>query len=123
MDSNGNLVHVSAKLPSYSGIKWCRHAYETRTKSRTSVSFSEFVRFVKEESDLANDPVFSPDALRREKEGITSRLVRGKISQGGGIRIDELTASLPVLRKSIPQGNPVQSAQSPSVPFATGTTH
>ena len=67
LDSNENLVHVSAKLPSYSGIKWCRHAYETRKKSRTSVSFSEFVRFVKEESDLANDPFFSPDVLRREK--------------------------------------------------------
>ena len=67
LDSNENLVHVSAKLPSYSGIKGCRHAYKTRKKSRTSASFSEFVRFVKEESDLANDPVFSPDALRRER--------------------------------------------------------
>ena len=63
LDSNENLVHFSTKLPSYSGIKWCRHAYETRTR----VSFSEFVRFVKEEHDLANDPAFSPDALRRER--------------------------------------------------------
>ena len=67
LDSNENLVHVSAKLPSYSGIKWCHHVYKTRKKSRTSASFSEFVRFVKEESDLANDPVFSPDALRGER--------------------------------------------------------
>lgn len=76
MDSNENLVHVSAKLPSYSGIKWCRHAYETRTRSRTSVSFSEFVRFVKEESDLANDPVFSPDALRRERRNYSETRAR-----------------------------------------------
>ena len=76
LDSNDNLVHVSAKLPSYSGIKWCRHAYETRTKSRTSVSFSEFVRFVKEESDLANDPVFSPDALRRERRNYSQTSTR-----------------------------------------------
>ena len=76
LDSDENLVHVSAKLPSYSGIKWCRHAYETRTKSRTSVSFSEFVRFVKEESDLANDPVFSPDALRRERRNYSETRAR-----------------------------------------------
>jgi len=63
LDSNENLVHFSAKLPWYSGIKWCCHAYETRT----SVSFSESVCFVKEEYDLANDPAFSPDALRRER--------------------------------------------------------
>ena len=33
-----------------------------------SVTFKHFVKFVKEESDLANDPVFSPDALRKERK-------------------------------------------------------
>ena len=32
------------------------------------MSFAEFVQFVKEESDLANDPVFSPDVLKRERK-------------------------------------------------------
>lgn len=36
-------------------------------KSSPHVSFSEFVKFVKVKSDLANDPIFSPDALKREK--------------------------------------------------------
>lgn len=70
LDSNQNLIQVSTKLPSYSGVKWCRHAYETRTKSASNtVTFSDFVRFVKGESELANDPVFSPDALKRERKG------------------------------------------------------
>ncbi len=70
LDSNQNLIQLSAKLPSYSGVKWCRHAHENRTKSGPkAVTFSEFVRYVKSESELANDPVFSPDALKRERRG------------------------------------------------------
>ena len=67
LDSNRTLTKISAKLPSYSGTKWRRQAYETRAKSG-SVTFKSFVKFVKEESDLANDPVFSPDALKRERK-------------------------------------------------------
>ena len=45
LDSNQNLIQVSTKLPSYSGVKWCRHAYETRTKSATNtITFSDLVR-------------------------------------------------------------------------------
>ena len=29
LDSNQNLIQVSTKLPSYSRVNWCRHAYET----------------------------------------------------------------------------------------------
>ena len=28
LDSSQMIIQVSAKLPSYSGVKWCRHAYE-----------------------------------------------------------------------------------------------
>ena len=43
------------------------------------MSFAEFVQFVKEESDLANDPVFSPDVLKRERKGLeTTKDYRGK---------------------------------------------
>ena len=70
LDSTPTLTRVSAKLPSYSGVKWRRHAYDTRKKSGSNVSFAEFVQFVKEESDLANDPVFSPDVLKRERKGL-----------------------------------------------------
>ena len=77
LDSNQTLIQVSAKLPSYSGVKWCRHAYETRTKSSSNaVSFKDFVQFVKGESDPANDPVFSPDALRKERRSHTEVTTR-----------------------------------------------
>ena len=66
LDSSQTLTNISAKLLSYSGTKWCRQAYETRAKSG-SVTIKVFVKFVKEESDLANDPVFSPDARKRQK--------------------------------------------------------
>ena len=43
------------------------------------MSFAEFVQFVKEESDLANDPVLSPDILKRERKGLeTTKDYRGK---------------------------------------------
>lgn len=61
------LTKITAKLPSYSGTNWCRYAYETRRKSG-SITFRDFVKFVKEESDLANDPIFSLDALKRERK-------------------------------------------------------
>ena len=73
------LIQVSAKLLSYSGVEWCRHAHEVRTKSCSNVSFSEFVQFVKGESDLANYPVFSPDALKRERKSHeTTKGYKGK---------------------------------------------
>ena len=68
LDSTQVLRQVSAKLPSYSGVKWCRHAHDHQTKKEKRISFHELVKFVKEEAELANDPVFSPDALRRERQ-------------------------------------------------------
>ena len=80
LDSTQNLIQVCAKLPSYSGVKWCRHAYDKRTKSGSNVSFSEFVQFVQGESDLANDPVFSPDALKGERRSLdATRENKGKV--------------------------------------------
>ncbi|XP_028514343.1 uncharacterized protein LOC114574887 [Exaiptasia diaphana] len=66
LDSTEALIAMTAKLPSYSGVKWCRHAHDMRLRMK-KVSFTEFVRFVKEEADLANDFIFSPDALKRER--------------------------------------------------------
>ena len=68
LDSSQMLVKIGAKLPSYSGVKWCRHAHELQTKSGLPVLFKDIVNFVKGESELANDPVFSPDTLRLERK-------------------------------------------------------
>ena len=61
------LIQISAKLPSYSGVKWCRHARDIRAKTKSAVTFSDLVQFVKEEAELATDPVFSPNSLKRER--------------------------------------------------------
>jgi len=66
LNSTETLCLVSSKLPSYSGIKWCRHAHEAQMKSRKIVTFSDFTKFVREEAEVANDPIFSPDALRQK---------------------------------------------------------
>ncbi|KAK3742217.1 hypothetical protein QZH41_000664 [Actinostola sp. cb2023] len=49
-------------------VKWCRHAHEFQAKSGKPTSFSNFVKFVRQEAELANDPVFSPEALMRERK-------------------------------------------------------
>ena len=67
LDSTQTLLQISAKLPSYSGVKWCRHAHEAQTKTKKIITFNDFVKFVKEEAELANDPIFSPDALKKER--------------------------------------------------------
>lgn len=64
-----NLIQVSTKLPSYPDVKWWHQVYSTWTKFGSNVSFCEFVQFFKGESDLPNNLVVLPDALRREGRG------------------------------------------------------
>ena len=66
------LVTPSAKLPSYSGVKWCRFAHEEQAKRQNPIGFKDFVQFVKQEAEVAHDPVFSPDALERERNKATN---------------------------------------------------
>ena len=82
LDSSQILVTLSAKLPSYSGVKWCRFAHEEQTKHQKPIGFKDFVQFVKEEAEAANDPVSSPDALKRErnKSNIASEQ-RGRVAR------------------------------------------
>ena len=68
LDSNHILIQIASKLPSYSGIKCCHYAHNAQLKLGFPLRFTDLVRFVKEESDLANDPVFSPDVLKRERK-------------------------------------------------------
>jgi len=67
LNSTETLIQISAKLPSYCGVKWCRYARDRREKTKDVVSFSDLVEFVKLEAELATDPVFSPNALKRER--------------------------------------------------------
>ena len=67
LSSTKVLQKVSAKLPSYLGNKWCRYAREIQKKSDDIVSFHHLVDFVKDEADLATDPIFSPERLKKER--------------------------------------------------------
>ena len=61
------LKQVSSKLPSYSGVKWCRHAFDVKKHHGRIVTFRDLVKFVETEADLATNPVFSPDVLKSER--------------------------------------------------------
>lgn len=68
LDPMDVLKQVSSKLPSYSGVKWCCHAFEVKENYGRTVTFRDLVKFTKTEADLATDPVFSPDILKSERK-------------------------------------------------------
>ena len=81
LNSTRLLQEVSTKLPFKSGSRWCRQARDVLKKTERTVSFHDLVEFVREEADLANDPVFSPEALKSKKKKAPDRS-RIKRSQG-----------------------------------------
>ena len=68
LDSSQVLLSLSSKHPSYSGVKWCRFAHEEQMKRERPIHFKDFIQFVKLEAELANDPIFSPAALKKERK-------------------------------------------------------
>ena len=67
LDSTKVLQSIVAKIPSYIGVKWCGLPHELHIKEEKLVQFKDLVHFVREEADSANDPIVSPDMLKREK--------------------------------------------------------
>lgn len=78
LNSSRLLQEISSKLPSHSGSRWCRHAREKCKETENTVSFHDLVEFVKEEADLANDPVFSPEALKKKRNKTADKARRNK---------------------------------------------
>ena len=66
LDSVEVLKQVSSKLPSYSGVKWCRHAFDMKKNCGQVATFRDLVKFLETEADLATDPVFSLNDLKSE---------------------------------------------------------
>ena len=82
LDSSQIRVTLSAKLPSYSGVKWYRFAHKEQTKHKKPIGFKDFIQFVKLEAEVVNDPVFSPDALKRERNKSTNTSEqRGRVAR------------------------------------------
>lgn len=71
LNSAETLIMISAKLPSYSGVKWCRYAHELQRRTERAVSFKDLVEFAREKSELANDPIFSPHVLKKERNKVS----------------------------------------------------
>ncbi|XP_031554426.1 uncharacterized protein LOC116291397 [Actinia tenebrosa] len=67
LNSAKTLQSIVAKLPSYLGVKWCRSAHDKLSKEDRIVEFEDLAKFVKQEAELANDPIFSPEMLKRER--------------------------------------------------------
>ncbi|CAB4008321.1 uncharacterized protein LOC110040095, partial [Paramuricea clavata] len=98
------LKQISAKLPSYSGMKWCRHAFELRKKTSALVQFHDLVLFVRDEAELATDPAFSPCALkekrkRESKKEERTRPVKKPLAGGNSLvtyvrRVDKKSSKL-----------------------------
>ena len=118
LDSTQILQSISAKLPSYSGVKWCRSAHEVQVKEKRLVGFTDFVKFVKQEAEVANDPIFSPDVLKRERKrnGLTRDSNSGTRSkyQGGINPSQSLVTSATPVDRSEQQSQPHRGASSPA---------
>lgn len=93
LNSTETLIAVSAKLPSYAGVKWCRHARELQNRSGRVV-FKDLVRFVREEAEMANDPIFSPNVLKKERnKGLPRESLNTRPSQRRSLGVNALLTS------------------------------
>ena len=114
LDSTETLRLVSSKLPSYSGVRWCRHAHKIQAKSKKIVTFSAFVKFVKEEAELANDPIFSPNSLKAERKK-TDNQIRSGWRNKPSKRVDNrFTANSFATSSTKPPNSSVQSSKPPA---------
>ena len=124
LDSTQILQSISAKLPSYSGVKWCRSAHEVQVKEKRLVDFTDFVKFVKQEAEVANDPIFSPDVLKRERKrnGLTRDSNSGTRSkyQGGINPSQSLVTSATPVDRSEQQQSAATSGREQSCPICNG---
>ena len=121
LDSTQILQSISAKLPSYSGVKWCRFADEAQVKDKNLVGFKDFTNFVKQEAEFANDPIFSPDVLKRERKKNgpardNNRLLKPK-PQGGSEPSQSFATSANLVKGSEQKQQPPTRGRPPPCPI------
>ena len=125
LDSTETLHLVSSKLPSYSGVKWCRHAHKAHTKSKKIVTFEDFAKFVKEEPELANDPIVSPNVLKveRKKSDTLFRMGQRARSSKGDSSLSASTfavSSTQSQNNSVPPSKPSAEHTDQTCPLCNG---
>ena len=100
LDSTQILQSISAKLPLYSGVKWCKFAHKAQVKDRKLVGFKDYTDY----TELANDPIFLPYVLKRERKKNTparenNRLLKPK-PKGGSERSQSFATSANLIKGS-----------------------
>ncbi|RMX40963.1 hypothetical protein pdam_00014876 [Pocillopora damicornis] len=106
---------ISTKLLLKSGSRWCCQARKERT-----VSFHNLEEFFKE-ADLANDPVFSPEVMKSNKNKAPDRK-QVKRSQGANSFASFSTRTLPSESRGRPNAKQ-EPKQKVCVSSAAVTTH
>ena len=129
LNSAKTLQEVGAKLPSYIGAKWCRRARDIHKREESAVLFLDLVNFVKKEAELATDPIFSPESLKKERLNLkSSERTRGKNAKlrtagASSFVSSSLARSSPVSRREGPSKGG-QKSERPSSPCPIcGETH
>ena len=83
LNSSQMLQESCAKLPSHLCIKWCTQAHDMQKNLKKQVACNDLIIFVREEAELATDPIFSPDTLKSlRKKASDSRNINQKQSTG-----------------------------------------
>ena len=83
LDHPHNLQSMVSKLPFSLQDRWRREANKRRLARGTIPTFDDFVNFVNTEAEIATDPVFSREALRR-LDGSSDRPDRSNKGKGFG---------------------------------------
>ena len=66
LDFTQILQSISAKLHRTQALNGVDS--QVQVEDNKLVGFKDFANFVKQEAELANDPIFSPDVLKRERQ-------------------------------------------------------
>ena len=67
LDSQHNLKKICSRLSSHLNNKWRERVFAIKRKHMRYASFGEFVAFMKEKSDEANDPLYSQDSSSKQQ--------------------------------------------------------
>ncbi len=92
LNSSETLKLISGKLPTYSGVRWCHYAVDIKKNKYRPVVFEDIVKFVKEEAELATDPVFYPDAMKADRKRELEKETRKKLKIRGVNNFDTLAS-------------------------------
>ena len=67
LDSQHNLKKICSRLSSHLNNKWRERVFAIKRKHMRYASFGEFVAFMKEKSDEANDPLYGQDSSSKQQ--------------------------------------------------------